>query len=384
MSGKNLQARARRAVVWAHRWLGLGAGIIVAMMGLTGSFNVFYREIDAVLNPTLYTPSGPEQSISLTEVMRIATAADPAPIFAIAVPDKVWPVWVVMHTREGPKDRFPNLWTTMIDPSNGRVLGQRDYSNAPAFLVYRLHYTLLLYEWGGKQFVGIVGFVLLGLALSGLVSWWPRHGRVWRSISMRRGVSPFRFVRDTHNVTGFWASIVLLMISITGIGVVFPGVVRPLVGLPQKATVASSPRVNIPPPKGTPQLPPEVIIRIARTTMPTLAITVLNPPTETRNTWRIQFRPQDGDPALRARGTMWLDPWNGEVVEDRTSRAISIADRYIAEQLWLHNGSTFGLFGRLLVFAVGFAPLVLFISGVIMWFKKRRSDLPNPITASTT
>ena len=117
----------RRAFMWAHRWLGLIAGIVVVLLGLTGSFNVFYREIDAALNPTLYTPAGPEQSINLTEVVRAAAAADPAPIFAIVAPDNVWPVWVVMHTHEGPKDRFPNLWTTMIDPSNGRVLGQREY-----------------------------------------------------------------------------------------------------------------------------------------------------------------------------------------------------------------------------------------------------------------
>jgi uncharacterized iron-regulated membrane protein len=346
-------------------------GIVVVLMGLTGSFNVFYREIDAALNPALFTPAAPEQSINLTQVVQVAAAADPAPIFAIVAPDKVWPVWVVMHTHEGPKDSFQNLWTTMIDPSNGRVLGQRDYTNAPAFMIYRLHYTLLLYEWGGKQLVGVVGFVLLGLALSGLYSWWPKQGRFWRSVSMRRGVSPLRFFVDLHNTAGFWALIVLLAISITGIGVVFPGVVRPVVGLLSKTTPDPSPRFETPSPKGTPQLPPDAIMRIAQATKPTLSITVLNPPTETSNAWRVRFRPDDADPALRSRGAIWLDPWSGTVVQDRTSDAMSAGDRYMTEQLWIHNGSTLGLFGRLLVLTAGFAPLALFISGGIMWFKKR-------------
>jgi hypothetical protein len=56
-----------------------------------------------------------------------------------------------MHTHERPKVGFKNLWTTMIDPSNRKVLGQRDYTNAPAFMIYRLHYTLLLYEWGANS-----------------------------------------------------------------------------------------------------------------------------------------------------------------------------------------------------------------------------------------
>jgi uncharacterized iron-regulated membrane protein len=244
-------------------------------------------------------------------------------------------------------------------------------------MIYRLHYTLLLYEWGGKQLVGVVGFVLLGLALSGLYSWWPKQGRFWRSVSIRRGVSPLRFFVDVHNTAGFWALIVLLAISITGIGVVFPGVVRPVVGLLSKATPDPSPRIKTPLPKGTPQLPPDEIIRIAQETKPTLSITVLNPPTETSNAWRVRFRPNDADPALRSRGAIWLDQWSGAVVRDRTSDAMSTGDRYMTEQLWIHNGSTFGLFGRLLVLAAGFAPLTLFISGGIMWFKKR-STKPRP------
>jgi uncharacterized iron-regulated membrane protein len=368
-------ASVRRSFLWAHRWLGLVCGIVVVLMGLTGSFNVFYREIDAALNPALFTPAGPEQSINLTEVVRVAAAADPAPIFAILAPDKVWPVWVVMHDHEGPKDSFKNLWTTMIDPSNGEVLGQRDYTNAPAFMIYRLHYTLLLYEWGGKQLVGVVGFVLLGLALSGLYSWWPKQGRFWRSVSIRRGVSPLRFFVDLHNTTGFWASTVLLAISVTGIGVVFPGVIRPVVGLLSGATPDPSPRIETPSPKGTPQLPPDEIMRIAQATKPTLSITVLNPPTKSNNAWHVRFRPDDADPALRSRGAIWLDPWSGAVVQDLTSDAMSAGDRYMTEQLWIHNGSTFGLYGRLLVFVTGFVPLALFITGGIMWLKKRSGKI---------
>lgn len=367
------RARVRRAFMWIHRWLGLVSGIVMVLMGLTGSFIVFYREIDAALNPALYTPARPEQSITLTDVVRIAAAADPAPIFAIMTPDEVWPVWVVMHTRAGAKDRFPNLWTTMIDPSNGKVLGQRDYSHAPAFMVYRLHYSLLLYEWGGKQLVGVIGFVLLGLALSGLYSWWPRQGRFWRSISLRRDVSFLRFTGDVHNTAGFWASIALIVISITGVGVVFPGMIRPVVGLLSKATPYPSLRIETPPPEGTSLLPADAIMRIAQATKPTLSITVLNPPTATTNAWRIQFRPEGTDPALRSRGTIWLDPWSGAVLHDRTSDAMSMGDRYMTEQLWIHNGATFGIFGRLLVCAAGFVPLILFISGVIMWSKKRPS-----------
>jgi uncharacterized iron-regulated membrane protein len=160
--------------------------------------------------------------------------------------------------------------------------------------------------------------------------------------------------------------IVLLAISITGIGVVFPGVVRPVVSILSKATPDRSPRIETSSPKGTPQLPPDEIIRIAQAAKPTLSITVLNPPTEPINAWRVQFRPDDADPAFRSRGAIWIDAWTGVVVQDRTSDAMSVGDRYMTEQLWIHNGSTFGLFGRVLVLTIGFVPLALFITGGVM------------------
>ncbi|QOG24000.1 MULTISPECIES: PepSY-associated TM helix domain-containing protein [Bradyrhizobium] len=378
LRGRNLAGRARRGLLWTHRWLGLAGGIVVVLIGLTGSFIVFYREIDAALNPALYAPATPEQRVVLSEVIRAAAAADAAPISTILVPDRTWPVWVVIHAHETQRGHYPNRWTTMVDPSNGKVLGRRDYINAFALKVYRLHYTLLLYEWWGRELVGVAGFMLLGLTASGLFLWWPKPGRFWRSISIRRDVSLLRFVFDVHGAAGFWALLVLPGLAITGIGLVFPDVVRPIVGVLSQPTPDPSPRIAAPPPAGTPLLSPDAIMRRAEEAKPGRAVAMLSPPGETRNTWRVQFRADGADPAVRARGAIWLDPWSGAVLHDRTSDAMSLGDRYVAEQLWLHNGATFGLSGRLLVFAAGIAPLVLFVSGAIMWLKKR----PRRIRAS--
>ncbi|RXG87096.1 PepSY domain-containing protein [Bradyrhizobium zhanjiangense] len=366
-----LPGRMRYALLWTHRWLGLIGGLVVVLIGLTGSFIAFYREIDVALNPAFYAPASPEQKVTLSEVMRAAAAADPAPIATILAPDRTWPVWIVIHTHETAPGRYPNRWTTMVDPSNGKVLGRRDYVNAFALKVYRLHYTLLLYEWWGKELVGTAGFILLGLAISGLVLWWPRPGLFWRSVSVRKNVSLLRFVLDIHSAAGFWALLVLLVISITGVGIVFPDMMRPIVGLLSQTTPDRSPRVEMPPSAETQLLPADAIARLAQAAKPGVAIAMFNPPTATRNTWRVQFRPDGADPAVRAWGAIWLDPWSGAVVHDRSPVAMSMGDRYLAEQLWLHNGAAFGLAGRLLVFAAGFAPLALFVSGLIMWLKRR-------------
>lgn len=364
--------RLRRAFMWVHRWLGLTTGAILTLIGLTGSFNVFYREFDAALNPALYAPTGPERRVTVAEAMQAASIADPAPITALIAPDRTWPVWIAIHAYSNGNGHHPDFWTTMVDPSTGRVLGRRDYTHSFAFTIYRLHSTLLLQEWWGKELVGVMGLGLLGSALSGLYLWWPPPGRIWRSISVRKGVSPQRLMIDLHNSAGSWMLLALIVVAATGVGIVFPNAVRPIVSLFSVATPYPSPTVAAPPVKGAPTLSADQIVELARAAKPGLDIALLNPPVEARNTWRVLFHPQGADPALRSRGAIWLDRWTGALVHDRTPNVMSMGDRYVTEQLWLHNGATLGFAGRLLVFASGFAPLALLVTGFAIWRNKRQ------------
>ncbi|KAB1076280.1 PepSY-associated TM helix domain-containing protein [Methylobacterium planeticum] len=364
MTGRT-SSRAGLRAAWKslHRWIGLGGGALLALIGLTGSLNVFYREIDAALNPSLYRPAAPDRRIGPSEALRAAARVDGEPVSQITPPDGVWPVWVVAHAHPGQR-----TWTTMVDPSDGQVLGRRDTGTAFAHLVYRLHFTLLLRDWWGKEVVGVIGIGLILSALSGLVLWWPRPGRFWRSVTLRRGVSRQRFWIDLHAGAGFWACIVLILVAVTGVGHIFPGLVRPVVGLLSPMTALPSPSV---PASDAPQLAADAILAAVRAACPEARVTRLNPPTGNRNTWRVFVAPAGGDPAFRSDGVVWLDPWTGRIVEDRSWGAISNGNRYQTLQIWLHNGSLAGLPGRLVVFAAGFVPLLLLVSGFAVWRSRR-------------
>ncbi|CAN7589437.1 PepSY-associated TM helix domain-containing protein [Bradyrhizobium sp. LjRoot220] len=146
---------------------------------------------------------------------------------------------------------------------------------------------------------------------------------------------------------------------------------RTLVGLVSTATPYPSPTIKPAPPNGAARLSGDAIVLLARAAKPGFDIAQLNPPSETRNTWRVLLRPPGSDPALRTCGAIWLDPWTGALVHDRTPDSMSLGDRYLTEQLWLHNGSTFGLLGRLVVFASGFVPFILFVTSFQVWRSKR-------------
>src|SRR6185295_12808715 len=60
-----------------HRYVGLTIGLVVVMLGLTGSAIVYWRELDRMLNPerSVHETGGTQRS--LDEILAIVKAAHP-------------------------------------------------------------------------------------------------------------------------------------------------------------------------------------------------------------------------------------------------------------------------------------------------------------------
>jgi uncharacterized iron-regulated membrane protein len=223
-------AKPRARAVWLriHRWLGLVLGAGMALMGLTGSINVFTRELDAALHPALFAATRSTHPLGPTAAFDLAQRAVPEHVGFLYAPDAVWPVWTAFFHRDG------SVWTLTIDPGTGHVLGIRDPHSSPIGLIYRLHSDLLLAPWGGEQVVGVLGLFLLIMAASGIWLWWPRH-------SLRAALTRLRshprqvLYGDLHALAGIWSAVLIIVVAVTGAGVVFPGLVRPIVALASPA-----------------------------------------------------------------------------------------------------------------------------------------------------
>ena len=81
------------------------------------------------------------------------------------------------------------------------------------------HDSLVLRESSGREIVGCVGIAMLISSLSGIYLWWPRRRLRRKDFGFRRGsvVS-----RNLHFTFGIYASLVLAMLSFTGIFLAFP------------------------------------------------------------------------------------------------------------------------------------------------------------------
>jgi uncharacterized iron-regulated membrane protein len=107
-----------------------------------------------------------------------------------------------------------------IDPYTGIILKNENSKYEFFMLTLMLHRNLLLGKDIGQPIVAwsVVIFVLM--LLTGIYLWWPKKWAIKsikNSFLLKWKSSPKRINFDLHNVLGFYASILLLVISLSGL-----------------------------------------------------------------------------------------------------------------------------------------------------------------------
>ena len=76
----------------------------------------------------------------------------------------------------------------------------------------------------------------------------------------------------------------------------------------------------------------------------------------------------------RPRSKVWIDQYSGAVLAVQDPNQFTAGETFM-NLLWpsLHDGQILGLPGRILWCLVGFAPLVLYVTGILRWLQKRRA-----------
>ena len=180
----------RRLWFQVHLWLGLSLGVILSVIGLTGSVLVFWMEIDEFLHPDLIRVAAPENAgyRSLEEIAASARAAIPpgATLYELNWPRHRNAAVICGFGMPNPAARGePDSWDIFVDPYTARVTGKRLWYSAEnwwnnAFLgiLFKIHYALMIRRWG-TVLVGSMTFLFLLMTFTGLCVWWPLSGK-WR------------------------------------------------------------------------------------------------------------------------------------------------------------------------------------------------------------
>ena len=360
-----------------HRWLGLTMATLFVIVGLSGSFLAFYPEIDRFLNPELATTTGSGARAPMRDVLAAVEPHLDSRFLHSVFPSEggrdVHHVWLTPSARDQSR-----MWEVLVDPYTTEVRGERaavpvlELSKRNiANTIYTLHFQLFAGQIG-STIVGFSGIFLLFSAISGLVLWWPRSGGWRRSLSIKPAARGYRLHFDLHRVTGSYSVPVLIVVAFTGICLTFPGYVRPLfqIGATETAREGVLQTRPIPPP-----IDADAVMSKAVDEVRGGRVTCLWLPGASGAAWRVTMQEARGVFAAGGRAEVYVDPSDGRVTDIARHETGSAESKFYAWQLPLHNGSAFGLLGRITVFLSGLAPLVLGVTGLLIYLRKRRARL---------
>jgi len=367
------QRKFRALTLAIHRWTGLSAGLVFALLGLSGSLLVFYPEIDLWLNPIQQVRPGPAPDFSLQQALDALHRQHPSldGPWRLEMPIADGRPINARYARpaESTGRSFAPLMVT-LDPETLRPTSSRIWGDYGMTWLYNLHYTLL-WDKPGRYAVGVVGLCSLLSLLSGLYLWWP-SARRWRAAlkpQIRSG--SVRATYDWHVLSGSYGLLLLLVLGFTGAMLALPEYARPLVN--DLSPLGQMPHPHSLPHAGEAMIDADRAVAAARAELPGGVLRWLETPTGETGCYRITLW-QPGDPGYRfPHSNVWIDAYSGRVLAVHDSRRQSAGDTFLAWQHPLHNGEAFGLPGRILACLAGLLPPLLWITGLVRWQQKRRA-----------
>ena len=359
-----------------HRWLGLAAGSLLVVTGLTGSALVFRSEIDAALNPQLLrvTPAATRASLqAMLDSVRRRHPSDPPPM-RVRMPleaDGALEFWL----GSGP-DRY-----VYADPYSGAVLGSRAPTEFLTGWLFLLH-SQLLSGAVGNTVAGIAALILVLLSVSGIIAWWPRRApwmawSQWRAaLTVKRHCGAKRLTFDLHRTLGFYASVMLFIAGITGASLVFTKsferAAHALMGTRPAVTAGVAPEAAREAARGT--LPLDTLLAIAERAQPGGVVSYLYLPTKPGDAFRVRKR-LPGEEHPNGKSFVNVDPATGRVLAIEDGAHAPRGARLYSILYPLHIGVLGGTATRLLAMLVGLSLPTLAITGALVWWRRGRSPV---------
>jgi uncharacterized iron-regulated membrane protein len=365
-----MSAKTPRQVVFhLHRYLGLAIGILLAFVGLTGSLLVFEPEINNGLVAFRFGEVAVQtQRLAPEQLLNITQAAYPRlkPV-SLNFPDQPnRPFKLQLESPQAnPNVYLDGSYEVFLNPYSGEILGDRNERLSYYRVLLNLHYRLFA-EDIGIVVVGIAGIILLLLSLSGLMLW-PGWRKLITGFKIKWNAHPKRLNFDLHKVVGVITVVFLVLTAFTGVCWNFYDFAQPAI-YALTATPTLPEAVSKPIAGKTPLSLTELLAK-AEIAFPEGKVTSIYLPGKPEDVFSVYKQIGNG---LAYGNAIYLDQFSGETIRIDDERKQHLGDRVLSAFTPLHYGTFGGLPTRILYIFVGFAPLILLITGFVMWKYRRK------------
>ena len=358
----------RRAAFYVHLGGGLGLGLWLVLVSLTGSLVVFRGEIeDALHAPLTRVPPGTDRT-ALQPVLERAQVAHPGAKFHTVnlptAPDQSLSFWG--HDAAG------RSFHAYANPFTGALLGADLADDNLTEWLYLFH-AQLLGGGTGEQINGLGALAWVALLGTGVGLWWPRKGRPWRDgFLVRWDAQTRRRTYDLHRASGIWSVLPLLVVVVTGAYFPFQAPFRWFAETVTHSRAAEDSPRSAPATDSAKPVTLDDALRVAAGALPEAPPNWVHLPANDRDVFSVRKR-LPGEWRREGANHVHVDAFAGTLVRVDRHAERTPAQRFLRAMFPLHVGTFGGLVTRILWAVLGLVPAALFITGALLWWRRLRA-----------
>lgn len=361
----------KKTLFQLHWFFGITAGLVLALMGVTGAAVSFQDEILRALNPSVLHVEKRETGVLPPAELVSQLEAREGKAVSMLWVDVQDDLAARVFFTPPPGERRGQM--RYFDPYTSEYQGE---ASGQGFfnLMLQLHRFLAMGDTG-RQITGACTLLLVFFCLSGLYLRWPRQALNWRAwLTLDWAKKGRAFNWDLHSVAGTWCLVLYLLSALTGLSWSYEWYNKGL-----NALLADSPAQQRmkggrgPAPKGPAPVADYTAIwnSIQSAAGPELA------------TYNVRMPPVAGQPATvfyllkdspheRALNQITLDPATGVIRRHDRYDEKSFKAQLLTSIYALHVGSYFGVVGRIVLMVSSLLMPLFFITGWLLYLDRRR------------
>ncbi|MEK2687443.1 PepSY-associated TM helix domain-containing protein [Bdellovibrio sp. GT3] len=377
---KDLYARIWR---W-HFYAGLFVIPFVIILAVTGSIYLFKPQLDPVIYPKLLTVSPQEKSLPAAELVNGVRKEFPNAEVSAYFPPSKSDQSVAVGFVEANVNK-----TAYLNPYSGELLGSMNDQDHYQNITKKIHGDLLIGTWGDRL-VELVACWSIILLISGMYLWWPR-GRKFAGVWwVRLNAGKRVFWRDFHSVIAIYSFVFILLLLVTGLpwtGFWGEKYAKVWNHFPQATATSNVPTAvlnnasvqMVPWAVETVPMPISKVVQSEQVSLDEVLKSLQG--RDLQGSIKVAFPKElDGvftisqfgaDP--RKSVTLYIDQYSGQVLQAIPFAEHGTFAKAVEFGISLHQGELFGWVNQLIAFMTCLALILICISGLMMWWKRRPS-----------
>lgn len=358
----------KKIFIFLHKWLGLITGIILFIVSITGAIFCFQDELKDALFDYRKVENLQQPYLKPSEIiLKIEEKNLNHKVLRVMYMDKDRST--VAMTMDDKKESY----FVYINPYSGQILHQENMKQDFFLVIQYIHMNLLLGELG-KNIIGYSTVIFIIIMISGLVLWWPKKRKQAKNgLTIKWNAKRKRLNYDLHNVLGFYAFSIALIVAMSGIAFSFKPVRNSYSQIVNLGKAFPNEE------KGYVYQPKKMLEKDYSIVDKAYAYSLKYSPNATMH-WIYLPVPEKNPLAIRAyhKNLRYyaVDEYQFDSEEFHVSQLmnedLSNGKKFANSMYDIHTGQILGVFGKILAFTSSLIVASLPITGFFIWRNKKR------------